>query len=467
MDCWGKCSSIAGNYACIRVFFEKSTALTLLALCVRHSKNIMNIEFIKTVKEVVPTLLATDRQVLEALLQSPDHSASAGELRTILGLSAVVQVNGVMGRIGRKLHKHLGSHPDGLNEGNFEWWHVIATGLATNDRGFLWQLRDEVVTGLLACGHSAAVSSISNETGKRVPQFWTAHWQYALWNLKNNVDGAPIQASGSGVFEQRGVVPGDILFIISLSAGHLLLGGRMEIVEIVSRDAAVQILGNDNLYDASQWAINTHGGSPLQLHRRLEPALTKKLLFDRADGRRGLTFADAENLDNQATRGLGKLSPESAQLLNSIIELTDSMPRSGELLTVTEDMLNAQVQTSMYPSNIQSSPKVESDVPMFEGLLKTVTITFTERNPKARAACIAKHGCHCAVCEMNFEDIYGSVGKDYIHVHHIEPLAYANGMREVNPVTDLIPICPNCHAMLHHTDPPMSIAALRTLFNSK
>ena len=241
----------------------------------------------------------------------------------------------------------------------------------------------------------------------------------------------------------------------------------MEIVEIVSRDAAVQILGNDNLYDASQWAINTHGGSPLQLHRRLEPALTKKLLFDRADGRRGLTFADAENLDNQATRGLGKLSPESAQLLNSIIELTDSMPRSGELLTVTEDMLNAQVQTSMYPSNIQSSPKVESDVPMFEGLLKTVTITFTERNPKARAACIAKHGCHCAVCEMNFEDIYGSVGKDYIHVHHIEPLAYANGMREVNPVTDLIPICPNCHAMLHHTDPPMSIAALRTLFNSK
>jgi 5-methylcytosine-specific restriction enzyme A len=143
------------------------------------------------------------------------------------------------------------------------------------------------------------------------------------------------------------------------------------------------------------------------------------------------------------------------------------MPSTGELLTVTQDMLHAQVQTSMRAWDIQSNPKVESDAPMYEGLLKTVTLTFTERNPKARAACIAEHGCSCAVCEMNFEKTYGSVGKDYIQVHHIEPLAYANGMREVDPATDLIPICPNCHAMVHRTDPPISISGLRTLLISR
>lgn len=425
----------------------------------------MKTAFVETIETITPNLSATDRQVLEALLQSPNHSASAGELRATLGLSAVVQVNGAMGRIGRKVHAHFGAHPDGLNSGEFEWWTVIATGLPTSDRGFVWQLRDEAVTGLIACGYSASIKSLPNEIKKRIPQFWTAHWQNSLWNLKSNLEDAPIQASGSGVFEDRGVAVGDVLYIISVSAGHLLLGGRMEIAQIVSRDTAVQVLGNDNLYDANQWAINADGGSPLQLRRRLAPTLTKKLLFYRADGTRGLAFIDDENLDNQATRGLGKLTPESARFLDSIITLTDTMPRIGELLTVTDDMLNAQIQTIVQPVDLQNSAPVDSDLPMFEAQLSTVELTLTRRNSEAREACIAKHGWNCAVCEINFEQTYGSIGKDYIHVHHIEPLAYANGIREVNPVTDLIPICPNCHAMVHRTDPPMSISALRTLLN--
>lgn len=50
---------------------------------------------------------------------------------------------------------------------------------------------------------------------------------------------------------------------------------------------------------------------------------------------------------------------------------------------------------------------------------------------------------------MNFEKFYGKLGKHFIHVHHIIPLKDINEEYIVNPIKDLIPVCPNCHAMLH------------------
>ena len=84
-----------------------------------------------------------------------------------------------------------------------------------------------------------------------------------------------------------------------------------------------------------------------------------------------------------------------------------------------------------------------------EGAKVTVTVNKYERNPIARKNCIEIHGCYCHICGINFKDIYGEIGKDFIHVHHIVPLNEINEEYIVNPETDLIPVCPNCHAMLH------------------
>jgi 5-methylcytosine-specific restriction protein A len=78
----------------------------------------------------------------------------------------------------------------------------------------------------------------------------------------------------------------------------------------------------------------------------------------------------------------------------------------------------------------------------------TITNRY-ERNPALRAACIEYFGVICQVCGFNFESAYGSLGKDYCHVHHIMPLSQMGGSRHVNPLTDLIPLCANCHAMIH------------------
>ncbi|WP_198928636.1 hypothetical protein [Enterovibrio norvegicus] len=72
----------------------------------------------------------------------------------------------------------------------------------------------------------------------------------------------------------------------------------------------------------------------------------------------------------------------------------------------------------VYPDEVSGQP-----LEFIEGAVKQVTINAYERNPKARAACIAKYGAICQVCDLNFESKYGAIGKGFIHVHHKVDLA--------------------------------------------
>lgn len=85
-----------------------------------------------------------------------------------------------------------------------------------------------------------------------------------------------------------------------------------------------------------------------------------------------------------------------------------------------------------------------------EGSAHRTSIITYERDHDAREACLARYGHTCQICGFNFEQTYGPIGKDFIHVHHIRFISDAGGTsHEINPTTDLIPVCPNCHAMLH------------------
>ena len=68
---------------------------------------------------------------------------------------------------------------------------------------------------------------------------------------------------------------------------------------------------------------------------------------------------------------------------------------------------------------------------------------------------------------MNFENRYGTLGKDFIHVHHKKLLSEVNEEYIINPIKDLIPVCPNCHSMLHKTNPPMTVETLQGLIREK
>jgi len=90
-----------------------------------------------------------------------------------------------------------------------------------------------------------------------------------------------------------------------------------------------------------------------------------------------------------------------------------------------------------------------------EGLQQKALCTRYERSPELRDACLKKYGYTCVICGFNFEERYGEIGKDFIHVHHLEGLAEKRESHESTP-DKLRPVCPNCHAMLHRQKPALT-----------
>jgi 5-methylcytosine-specific restriction enzyme A len=106
------------------------------------------------------------------------------------------------------------------------------------------------------------------------------------------------------------------------------------------------------------------------------------------------------------------------------------------------------------------------DTTFLEGAVRTVSVNRHERNPRARAACVRHHGARCRVCEVSLGERYGEIGEGFIHVHHLRPLSGPGAKKRVDPRKDLIPVCPNCHSMLHRTDPPMDPEDLKRRMES-
>ena len=99
-----------------------------------------------------------------------------------------------------------------------------------------------------------------------------------------------------------------------------------------------------------------------------------------------------------------------------------------------------------------------------EGKVKYVYGKQYERNPKNRIEAIKYHGTKCVVCGFDFEKIYGNRGKGYIEIHHIRPLSSVGKESNINPKTDLVPICSNCHRMIHRKkDSVLSIDKLKKI----
>ncbi len=98
-----------------------------------------------------------------------------------------------------------------------------------------------------------------------------------------------------------------------------------------------------------------------------------------------------------------------------------------------------------------------------EGACRQISVNAYERDPTARNRCIEHHGVACKACGFDFAKSYGEHGQGYIHVHHIVPLAEVGGQYEVDPYKDLVPLCANCHAMVHRRRPALKMDELKSI----
>lgn len=82
----------------------------------------------------------------------------------------------------------------------------------------------------------------------------------------------------------------------------------------------------------------------------------------------------------------------------------------------------------------------------------------------ARQAGVSKstiHGSACAVCGFDFGIAFGEEFSGKIEVHHKKPISEIGKNYVVDPVNDLVPVCPNCHMMLHSK--PMGVYTIEEL----
>jgi len=137
---------------------------------------------------------------------------------------------------------------------------------------------------------------------------------------------------------------------------------------------------------------------------------------------------------------------------------------------LTESTLT-KIGNSWYASKYEDEvvePLAEEVDPMLkykEGSRVSVTVNAYERNGKARAACIKHYGYKCCVCEISMTKTYGQIADRFIHVHHINPIGQKKEEYVVDPIKDLVTVCPNCHAMLHRVDPPLLVEDLKAILH--
>lgn len=120
------------------------------------------------------------------------------------------------------------------------------------------------------------------------------------------------------------------------------------------------------------------------------------------------------------------------------------------------------------PSSVKSQKLISSrDDDFYEGSIQRISVEVRERNSAARNACIAHHKCNCAICGFNFGTIFGAAAKGFIHVHHIKPLSKSMAEGPVDPEKDLIPLCPNCHSVVHLRKEPYSVEDVREMITQQ
>jgi 5-methylcytosine-specific restriction enzyme A len=128
---------------------------------------------------------------------------------------------------------------------------------------------------------------------------------------------------------------------------------------------------------------------------------------------------------------------------------------SPAVLEYLEIVLGVSLPRPSYLSQqatLQVAPlpdELDTLMPIREGAKYQVTVNAYERNPIARSRCIGHYGPTCVVCGFNFGAVYGPVAEGFIHVNHVKPLSEIDEDYEVDPVADLRPVCPNCHAVIH------------------
>lgn len=116
---------------------------------------------------------------------------------------------------------------------------------------------------------------------------------------------------------------------------------------------------------------------------------------------------------------------------------------------------------SLIPLEEVKTVEETGDLGLSEGTARRREVNVYERSRLNRTICISVRGTKCLACGFDFLATYGEIGRDFIHVHHVIPISKMDREYQLNPAQDLVPVCPNCHEMIHRRDPPFDVEDIK------
>ncbi len=159
-----------------------------------------------------------------------------------------------------------------------------------------------------------------------------------------------------------------------------------------------------------------------------------------------------------------QMKPYSDGKVYDIHILADFNSKKGFIEWILwENLATALEELGLVKVQKHDEQMVEAETVFLEGkFYKTITNKF-ERSLEARAKCIQHYKAVCFVCNFDFGSTYGGDMDGFIHVHHINPLSEIREEYIIDPIKDLRPVCPNCHAVIHSKRPAYSIEEVRAM----
>ncbi len=146
------------------------------------------------------------------------------------------------------------------------------------------------------------------------------------------------------------------------------------------------------------------------------------------------------------------------------IESESDVPLAAGLIEIAaKGIMNRAIRRTRLRRDYMSAEEITPDQIFVEGAKKLVQVNAFERSARGRAQCIEHYGASCLVCGFNFEAVYGLEGAGFIHVHHVVPLSTVGRAYRLDPVKDLVPVCANCHSMIHRRDPPFTVEEVKAM----
>jgi len=230
--------------------------------------------------------------------------------------------------------------------------------------------------------------------------------------------------TASGQFRERGISPGDRVYVVATERGRLLLLGRLTVERVIDQREAEEHFGYP-VYEAPDHLLGV--GTELRLDRLVPENIARAV--ERESGKRIKIAADSYTVDANSLRATGRITAESAALLDSLLD---------GIVVVDADLPGER-----------------------EGKRRESRHMAVERSSVLRSRAFRHHGTDCNVCGFSFAAMYGAIGDGFAEVHHLAPLGSLEREVLVNPTTDVVVLCANCHRMVHREDPPLTPDALR------